>query len=288
MEIVAYKGKQKQPSKFQQINSLIKIKQDNPKLKQIFSQVLQNIPKQRKKKENPKAGLPQPKPLHRYNSFTYPQHGFKIEKGQLVLSRGRGYPNLKINIRLHTQKKRPLPKEIETCSIFRKNVKTKEPLTLEQLRTGKHLSLDMGLENFYTTNEGYKEPIPQFYRKAEKQLVKLQRIADHKQHKRVKGDKTKPSQRYLRAKLKISKFHEKIVNKRDDFVFKKVKELRDNYDFIAIEKLNPKKMIERRDKYKGLSKNINAAKNILFQAQQETFGAGTVSVRQEPGYQPLC
>ncbi|KLL01967.1 MAG: transposase IS605 [Mycoplasmataceae bacterium RC_NB112A] len=102
--ITTYKKKQSQPSQFNQIKEVRKIKEQNPKLKQIFSQILQNIPKQRvpaiwlnfqkRKKENSKAGLPQPKPLHRYRSFTYPQHGFKIEKGQLVPSQGQGYPKL--------------------------------------------------------------------------------------------------------------------------------------------------------------------------------------------------
>jgi hypothetical protein len=67
--------------------------------------------------------LPSAKPLRRYNSFTYPQHGFKIEKGQLVLSQGQGCPKLRVDIKLHTQKQRPLPKKIETCSLFLKNDK---------------------------------------------------------------------------------------------------------------------------------------------------------------------
>ncbi|CAI2192181.1 19366_t:CDS:2 [Funneliformis geosporum] len=46
-KITAYKKKEKQPSQFNQVKSLVQIKEQNPKLKQIFSQVLQNIPKQR-------------------------------------------------------------------------------------------------------------------------------------------------------------------------------------------------------------------------------------------------
>lgn len=289
-KITAYKKKQKQPSQFDQVNFLTKIKEQNPQLKQIFSQILQNIPRQRipaiwknfkkRKKDNPKAGLPQSKPLYRYHSFTYPQHGFKLEKGQLVLSQGQGYPKLRVNIILHTQLKngkkqgRPLPKKIETCSIFLKNgkwyacfvceVEVKKPLTLEQLRVSRHLSLDMGLEKFYTTNEGYKEPIPQFYRKAEKKLTELDRKGSRKKHKRNENEKTKPSKRYLKYQAKVNKFKEKVANKRDDFVFKKARELVDNHDFFGIEELSPEKMIKRRDKYKGLPKSINDAGWIKF------------------------
>ena len=115
---------------------------------------------------------------------------------------------------------------------------------MEQLKASKHLSLDMGLESYYTTQEGYKEPVPQFYRKVERKLNKLDRIGSGKKHKRDKDDKTKPSKRYLKYQLKINKHKEKVANKRDDFVFKKVKDLRDNCDYIGIEELETKKMIE--------------------------------------------
>lgn len=80
----------------------------------------------------------------------------------------------------------------------------------------------MGLNVFCATNEGRKVPIPQFYRKVEKQLVELQRDIDRKKHKRTKEDKTKPSQRYKQARTQLVKFHEKIANKRNDFVYKLV------------------------------------------------------------------
>ncbi|CAG8553021.1 9600_t:CDS:1, partial [Cetraspora pellucida] len=46
-KITAYKKKQKQPSQFDQVKTIRQIKEQKPQLKQIFSQVLQNIPKQR-------------------------------------------------------------------------------------------------------------------------------------------------------------------------------------------------------------------------------------------------
>ncbi|CAG8814611.1 29163_t:CDS:2, partial [Racocetra persica] len=209
-KITAYKKKEKQPTQFDQVNSLTKIKEQNPKLKQIFSQILQNIPKQRvptiwlnfqkRKKENPKAGLPQPKPLHRYRSFTYPQHGFKIEKGQLVLSRGRGYSELKINIRLHTQKKNG-KKEVEVKQFP---------------KTGKEVGIDMGLNDFCATSDGEKCEIKQFYRKQQEQLAKLTKKLSGSKHKRNKKDKTKPSQRFFKIKSKLSRLYEKISNQRAD------------------------------------------------------------------------
>ncbi|CAI2194609.1 8099_t:CDS:2, partial [Funneliformis geosporum] len=233
-KITAYKKKEKQPSQFNQVKSLVQIKEQNPKLKQIFSQVLQNIPKQRRKKNNKRTNLPSTKPLYRYHSFTYPQHGFKIEKGQLVLSQGQGYPKLRINI-LETQ---PFPK------------------------TGKKIGTDMGLNDFCVLDNGEKVPIPQFYRRLETQLNELNRIGDRKQHKRNKEDKTKPSQRYLKHKSKavivgkqVVEVNPKNTSKRcfDCKMIKKDLELKDRI-FVCV------------CGYEA-DRDVNAAKNILYKVQ---------------------
>lgn len=278
-KITKYQSKQKLPTQFEQVKSLVQIKEQNPQLKQIFSQVLQNIPKQRipaiwqnfqqRKKNNKKASLPSVKPLHRYRSFTYPQHGFKLEKGQLVLSQGRGYSELRVNIRLHTQKQRPLPNQIETCSIFLKNGKwyvcfTGEVAVKQFPKTGKEVGIDMGLNVFCATSDGEKHPIKQFYCKQQKQLGELQKKLSRRKHKKNKDDKTKPSQRWIKAKSQLSKLYEKITNQRTDNTYQLVNYFLNNYDFITVEKLEIKKMIECRGKYRNLPKSINDAGWRLF------------------------
>ncbi|CAG8476359.1 10311_t:CDS:2 [Racocetra fulgida] len=221
------------------------------------------------------TNLPSAKPLYRYRSFTYPQHGFKIEKGQLILSQGRGERELRINIRLHTQKKRPLPKEVETCSLFLKNEVKQFP------KTGKEVGIDMGLDVFCVLNNGEKVPIPQFYRTVEPQLNKLNKIGSRKQHKRNKEDKTKPSKRYLKHKARISKFHEKIANKRNDFVYKLAVIV--GKQVVEINPKNTSKTCFNCKTIKGdlelkdrifvcvcgyeADRDINASRNILYKAQ---------------------
>ncbi|CAG8581323.1 41292_t:CDS:2 [Gigaspora margarita] len=176
------------------------------------------------------SGLPNPRPLHHYRSFTYPQHGFKIDKGQLVLSQGRSYPELKIDIRLHTQLKNG-KKEVE----------------VKQLpKTGKEVGVDMGLDVFCATSEGEKYEIKQFYRKQQEQLTQLAKKLSGSKHKRNQEDKTKPSQRYLKIKSKLSKLYEKVANQRANNAYKLGNYFLNNYDLIAVEKLEIKKMIELR------------------------------------------
>ena len=128
----------------------------------------------------------------------------------------------------------------------------------------------MGLDVFCATSEGEKHKIKQFYRKQQEQLRKL----SQRKHKRSEEDKTKPSQRYLKVKSKLSKLYEKIANQRADNTYQLVNYFLNNYDLIAVEKLEIKKMIqslpklckdfsqspfECRGKYQNLSKSINDA-----------------------------
>ena len=117
----------------------------------------------------------------------------------------------------------------------------------------------MGLDIFCVTSEGKKHPIKQFYRKQQKQLTKLARKLSQRKHKRNEEDKTKPSQRFLKIKSKLSKLYEKIANQRTDNAYQLVNYFLNNYDLIAVEKLEIKKMIEHRGKYQNLPKSINDA-----------------------------
>ncbi|CAG8553001.1 9599_t:CDS:2 [Cetraspora pellucida] len=177
-----------------------------------------------------------------------------MEKGQLILSQGRGERELKINIRLHTQLKRPLPNQIETCSIFLKNEVKQFP------KTGKEVGIDMGLDVFCVLNDGEKVPIPKFYRTVEKELGELQRISGRKKHKRNETDKTKPSKRYLKQKTKVIGKQVVEINPKNTsktcFNCKTIKgdlELKDRIFICACG------YEENRD--------VNAAKNLLYKAQ---------------------
>ena len=109
---------------FEQINSLPTKKENNPFLKEVHSQVLQDIARrvnksfqnffQRLKAQAGKVGYPRFKQFGRYDSLTYPQSGFNIRHSQLILSHLG-----KINIEKH----RKLEGKIKTCSLIIKNGK---------------------------------------------------------------------------------------------------------------------------------------------------------------------
>ncbi|CAG8456126.1 26252_t:CDS:2 [Gigaspora margarita] len=264
-------NKQKQPTKQEQTNLLLKLKEEKPQLKNIFSQVLQNIPYHRvnetwkkyreKKKIDFKVGYPRFKLKGWYDSFTYPQFGFKLEKGQLLLIE----PQL-------------LPK------------------------TGKVVGIDMGITSFCATSDKkLYDKERKHYKKAEKRIIKSQRrlsrrtkdsneqFVNQRKHEtyQVVNDLMKNYDVIAREDLKIKnmlKNHclaKKITNAMEETGKKVVKVNPRNTSQICSEcdkqrepklKLSQKKFNCFHCGYKE-NRDINASRNILKNACEE--GCGT-------------
>lgn len=83
--------------------------------------------------------------------------------------------------------------------------------------------------------DGNKIENPRFFKKGEKALAKAQA-------KLSKLDKGTPKRRQ-QGKV-VAKIHERISNQRKDFCHKESKKIIDQYQYICVEDLNIKKMIE--------------------------------------------
>ena len=115
------------------------------------------------------------------------------------------------------------------------------------------IGLDLGLTHFCITSTGEKIDNPRFYRSLEKRLVIEQRKLSRrlevaKKHNRKLDD----CRNYQKQKLKVARIHEKIYNKRNDFLHKLSSRLTDENQIICIEDLN----------VRGLVKNHKLAKSI--------------------------
>jgi putative transposase len=248
----AWEKEQKKITCFEQINSLPHRKEKNPFLTEIFSQILQDIVRRVHKNfqaffqrlKTGKAGYPRFKSRFRYDSFTYPQHGFKLVKSQVKLS-NIGW----VNVRKHREL--PQQEQIKTCSIIVKNGKyyacfscEVEPKLLP--KTGKKVGIDLGLTSFLATSDGKLHQAPKTYRKAEKELAKAQRRVSRR---------IKKSKRRRKAVRILAVKHEKVANQRKDLAHKLSRELVKKYDLITHEKLQVKNMVKNR----YLAKSINDA-----------------------------
>ena len=248
-------------------------KQKKPELKQVHSQVLQNVQERvdlafqsyfrRVREGAEKVGYPRFKGYGRYDSFTFKQSGFELlDNGVMVCKIGA------IKIIQH----RPIEGRIKTLNIQRDAVGNwyacfscevePTPLPINNLAVG----IDVGLTTFATLSNGVRVDHPRFFRQDEVELGRAQRRWDK--------DKT-PKRRKV-----IAHIHQRIANRRKDFAHKLSRELVNAYGAIFFENLSIKNMMQNHHLAKSIG---DAAWNQLFQyTQYKAVNAGRVCELVDP------
>jgi putative transposase len=250
----------------------------------VNAQILQNVAVRvdlayqaffRRLREQPdeKPGYPRFKGKFRYHSMTFPQlpSTCEIRDGFLRVSKVGS-----IKIVLH----RKLEGKPKTCTIkkettgkwfasFSCEVQKPEPLPYSTEEVG----IDVGLSTFASFSNGEKIKRRRFFKQDQKELAKVQR----KFEKETKGT---PERR--RRRLPIARVHERIANRRQDFVFKSVRKVIDRYGFIAVEDLEVNRMREDPKYAKGIADTAwSMFFTLLFVKAAE---AGRICVRANPAY----
>ena len=181
----------------------------------------------RRVKNGDKPGYPRFKSFGRYDSLTLKQAGWKLIDKDLQINK---IGSFKLFL------SRPIEGDIKSVTIRKTssgrwyatfscdNVPSK-PLP----KTGKTIGIDVGCESFLTTSEGEKVDNPRFFQRTNKLLIKRQKSVSRKK---------KGSKRRNKARILLSKTHEKVYNQRRDFHFKIARKLLQSYDIVCIEDMN--------------------------------------------------
>ncbi len=231
----------------------------------------------RRCKGGEKAGYPRFRGKGRYDSFTYPQSGFRIEKV------GKLYGGSKVSLSKIGHVKavihRPLEGTLKTCTIRRSSSGKwfvcfsceVEPKRLPESKEA--VGVDLGLGSFAVDSKGNKVENPRFFRKEEQALARTQR------HLCEAGKVTK--ERADRRKV-VAKIHERIANKRRDFAHQESRKLVDRYGFIAVEDLS----VNRMNKNHCLAKSIMDAawSEFTWKLSYKAEWAGRRFVKVNPAY----
>ena len=125
---------------------------------------------------------------------------------------------------------------------------------IEELpKTNKNIGIDLGIKEFATMSDCTKVENLKLSKEYEKKLKREQRKLSRR-CKLAKGSdkKLSDSRNYQKQKKKVAKIHNKIRNKRKDFINKLSTKIINNHDIICIEDLN----------IKGMLKNHKLAKSI--------------------------
>lgn len=110
-------------------------------------------------------------------------------------------------------------------------------------QTGGSIGIDLGVKDFVITSDGEIFENKHFFKKQENKIKKLQKQPSRK----VKGSNNRE-----KARIKLAKSYERLVNQRENYIHSVVNELLKYYDTIYMEDLN----------VSGMLKNHNLAKSI--------------------------
>ncbi len=233
----AYTYAGKSVSYYEQKRDLPEIKAEiREEYQAIHSQVLQDVLLRLKRtfdaffrriENGQEPGYPRFQGRNRYNSFTYPQAGgFTLTHDSRVCFSKIG----SIKVKLH----REIKGTIKTATIkheagqwyviFSCEVEQPELLPTVECEVG----VDLGVTHFAALSDGTFIESPRYYRKALKQLEKLQHVLSKKK---------RDSYRRKKAVHAVAKAHRKIANQRRDFHHKLAKSLVQEHQTIVFEEL---------------------------------------------------
>jgi putative transposase len=265
---------------YQQQSTYPMLKEQRPSLHTVHSQVLQNVAVRvdlaykaffRRWKAGEKPGYPRFKGYGRYDSFTYPQSGFRLSHDNRVMLSKIG----SVNMVYH----RPLRGNIKTCTLHRSSTGKWyvtfscecEPERLTPVDT--QVGIDVGLKTFASLSTGEEIANPRFFRKEEKALAQVQR----KHSKLAKG--TPERKKHRKA---VARVHERVKFRRDNFTHQTSRSIVDRFGVIAVEDLTVNRMVHNH----CLAKSIGDASWSAFFAQlfAKAEEAGRTAIKVNPAY----
>lgn len=196
----------------------------------------------------------------------------RLPKAGLVKFKDKSKPNGKIKT---VTVKRSKSNKYFACVVFECEI-------LENVKTNKKVGIDVGIKKFCTLSDKTVIDNPKFYQKEEEKLAGLQQILSRK---------TSGSNNWWKAKNRVAKLHEKITNRRNDYLNKLTAWLVNEYDIIFIEDLDVQNM-KKKSKGTPLAKLLHDTPFYTFKqmlkSKAEWYGKRVIEVGRYFASSQIC
>jgi putative transposase len=154
-----------------------------------------------------------------------------------------------------------------------------EKSKLKPIKEDTAIGIDVGIKHFATLSNGVKVANNKYLIKAQRQLRVEQRSFSRKK---------KGSKRRNRQRLVVAKLHEKIVNKRKDFLHKLSTEIVNQYDNIAIENLNISGMVKNHKLSKHIADCSWGTFETYLKYKADWYGKNILQIGQFEPSSKIC
>jgi len=288
-KITSYQETGKGLSKFDIQKDLpeLKKKEETYWLKEVNSQTLQasleNLDKAFTRFFKEKKGFPKFKSKKdNRQSFSIPQNTIiDFDNKKLSLPKFKSEIKIKIDrtfegiVKTSTISKTPTGKYFISILVeLQQELPNKKPLDEKQA-----IGIDLGIKTFATLSNGMEIDNPKHLKKSLKKLKKQQR----KVSKKVKGSNNRK-----KSVKKLAILHEKVTNRRNDFLHKISHFLVKNFDTLCLETLKSSNMMKNHKLAQALSDVSIGKFNQLIDYKSELFGTNILRIGQFEPSSKMC
>ena len=235
-------------NKYKYIKDIKELKKHYPFLKEVDSVALQSSVENLNNAYNRYYKHLGGKPKFKSKKNEVQSYKTKMVNGNIkVLDKHIQLPKLG---KVKFAKSREVEGKIKTATIRRANtgkyfISLTCELEIDELpKTNKKVGVDVGLKDFAICSDGIVFKNPKWLRNKTKRLEKLQRDLSRKQY---------GSNNWNKARIKVTKLHEKIKNQRTDYLQKVSTKLINENQVIAIEDLRVSNMMKNHNLAKAIS-----------------------------------
>jgi len=252
-DIHSYKMDGKRLTRTELRQLALDLRKRDDRYQQLYSQVVQQIADRfydaKRRFLDGTSRFPREKRAHRYHSLVYPQSGWKVLEAR------------EIGIGGGSKKKRKVMLELSKLGIFKVIVHRDFPLEdvrrvivklapsgrvyiifvvdhefrfPQSPRTNRAVAMDVGVGKLLTTSDGGYVPNPRPYERALEDVRRLQRSLSRKRFL---------SNNWFRARIKLARAYEHMINLRRDMYMKLGKFFATNYDVIVMEDIHVKQLV---------------------------------------------
>jgi putative transposase len=277
----AWEERQESLTLYDQLGQLPALKRQRPSLKNVHSQVLQNVGVRidlafkaflRRCRDGEAPGYPRFRGRDRYDSFCFPQapSGCQLEGNQLRLSK-IGAVHVVLHRELEGKPKTVCIRRSSTGKWYVAIACEWEPTTLEP--TPEQVGIDVGLASFASFSTGEAIENPRFFRQEERALARAQR----RMAKEANGTPKRRKRRRV-----VARVHERTRWKRRNFAHQESRKIVNRFQVIAVECLSINRMVHNRCLAKSISDAACAEFASMVRVKAEWAGRAFVAVN--PAY----